>query len=90
MIWGTGNEGSISYVAENGYKHLLAYNEPDAGGDIGGSNIDVNTAIGHWNNFLGHDYVLGTPAPSLMIRWILLHFTAITGNIQEKKQLRLF
>lgn len=69
MIWGTGNEGSISYVAENGYKHLLAYNEPDAGGDIGGSNIDVNTAIGHWNNFLGHDYVLGTPAPSLSPSW---------------------
>lgn len=69
MIWGTGYEGSISTVANAGYKHLLAYNEPDMGGDVGGSNIDVNTAISHWSNFLGNSYYLGSPAPALCPAW---------------------
>lgn len=69
MIWGTGNEGSIPSVAAAGYKHLLAYNEPDMGGDVGGSKIDVNTAISHWGNFQGYDYRLGTPAPALSPSW---------------------
>lgn len=69
MIWGTGNEGSIPSVVNAGYKHLLAYNEPDMGKDVGGSNIDVNTAISHWNNFLGNDYYLGAPAPALCPAW---------------------
>ena len=69
MIWGTGNEGNISKVASEGYKHLLAYNEPDMGNDVGGSNIDVNTAISHWSNFLGNDYYLGAPAPALCPAW---------------------
>lgn len=69
MIWGTANEGSIPSVASAGYKHLLAYNEPDMGNDIGGSNIDVNTAIANWSKFLGNDYYLGTPAPGLCPAW---------------------
>lgn len=69
MIWGLGAESSISRVAGLGYKYLLAYNEPDMGGNVGGSNIDVNTAISHWNKFLGYDYHLGSPAPAFSPSW---------------------
>lgn len=69
MIWGLDAESSISRVAGLGYKYLLAYNEPDMGGNVGGSNIDVNTAISHWNKFLGYDYYLGSPAPAYSPSW---------------------
>ncbi len=69
MIWGTGNESSISSVAKANYKYLLAYNEPDMGNNVGGSNINVNTAMNHWNKFLGNNYYLGAPAPALSPSW---------------------
>lgn len=69
MIWGRASEGDISYVVSAGYKHMLAYNEPDMGGDVGGSKIDVNTAISNWFKFIGNDYYLGSPAPALSPSW---------------------
>lgn len=75
MIWGTGSEGSISSVAKKNYKYLLAYNEPDMpmrdqyGNYIGGSNVNVNTAIANWNKFLGNSYHLCAPAPALSPSW---------------------
>lgn len=69
MIWGTGNEDSLSELAQKNYKHLLAYNEPDMGGNVGGSNIDVNTALAHWSNFWGKSDYLGAPAPALSPSW---------------------
>jgi hypothetical protein len=69
MIWGTSNEGSISSIAKKNYKYLLAYNEPDMTSNVGGSNINVNTAISHWSKFLGNSYYLGAPAPALSPSW---------------------
>lgn len=69
MIWGRASEGDISYVVSAGYKHMLAYNEPDMGGDVGGSKIDVNTAISNWYKFIGNNYYLGSPAPALSPSW---------------------
>ena len=75
MIWGTGSENAISRIASSGYKYLLAYNEPDMpmydtnGNFVGGSNVDVNTAISHWYKFAGKSYHLGAPAPALCPAW---------------------
>ena len=70
MIWGTGSENNISSIASAGYKHLLAYNEPDMDWTVGGSNIDVNTAVSHWSNFTSYNsYYLGAPAPALSPSW---------------------
>lgn len=69
MIWGTNSERYISSIASKGYKYLLAYNEPDMGANVGGSNINVNTAINNWNNFLGYNFHLGSPAPALSPSW---------------------
>lgn len=75
MIWGTGSEYAISRIASSGYKYLLAYNEPDMpmydtnGNFVGGSNVDVNTAISHWYKFAGKSYHLGAPAPALCPAW---------------------
>lgn len=70
MIWGNGGEGNISSIASDGYKYLLAYNEPDMGGDVGGSNISVDTAVANWPKFTQHDsYYLGAPAPAFSPSW---------------------
>lgn len=69
MIWGTGAENAIPSIASKNYKYLLAYNEPDMGGNVGGSNIPVNTAINNWNKFLGNSYHLGAPAPAQSPSW---------------------
>ena len=70
MIWGNGGEGNISSIASDGYKYLLAYNEPDMGGDVGGSNIAVDTAVANWPKFTQYDsYYLGAPAPALSPSW---------------------
>lgn len=70
MIWGNGGEGNISSIASDGYKYLLAYNEPDMGGDVGGSNISVDTAVANWPKFTQYDsYYLGAPAPALSPSW---------------------
>lgn len=69
MIWGTKAENAIPSIASKNYKYLLAYNEPDMGGDVGGSNINVNTAINNWYKFLGNSYHLGAPAPAQSPSW---------------------
>lgn len=75
MIWGTGAENAIPSIASKNYKYLLAYNEPDmpmwdqAGNYIGGSNVNVNTAINNWYKFLGNSYHLGAPAPAQSPSW---------------------
>ena len=69
MIWGTSYENSIPTISSKGYKYLLAYNEPDMGADVGGSNINVNIAIKNWNKFLGNNYHLGAPAPAQSPSW---------------------
>ncbi|WP_348029894.1 glycosyl hydrolase [Eubacterium sp. CAG:156] len=69
MIWGTSSEKYISSIVAKGYKYLLAYNEPDMGANAGGSNINVNTAIKNWSNFLGNNYYLGSPAPAYSPSW---------------------
>ncbi|MCI8956369.1 MAG: hypothetical protein HFG29_05175 [Eubacterium sp.] len=70
MIWGNGGEGNIPPIASEGYRYLLAYNEPDMGGDVGGSNITVDTAVANWPKFTQYDsYYLGAPAPALSPSW---------------------
>lgn len=69
MIWGTGNDGMISTIAERGDKYLLAYNEPDMGSSGGGSNTSVEVVLQHWPNFLGYDFHLGGPAPAFSPSW---------------------
>ena len=69
MIWGTGSEGSIPAVKSKNYKYVLGYNEPDMGGNVGGSNINVNTAISHWSKFSGIGQYVGAPAPALSPSW---------------------
>ncbi len=70
MIWGAGNEASkISEVAKNGYKFLLAYNEPDMGNNAGGSNISVSVGINNWKYFQGYNFYLGAPAPAFPPKW---------------------
>lgn len=70
MIWGNGGEGNISNIVAEGYKYLLAYNEPDMGEDVGGSNISVDTAVANWPKFTQYDsYYLGAPAPALSPSW---------------------
>lgn len=39
------------------------------GNFVGGSNVDVNTAISHWYKFAGKSYHLGAPAPALCPAW---------------------
>lgn len=69
MIWGTGSEGSISSVRSKNYKYVLGYNEPDMGSNVGGSNINVKTAISHWSKFAGIGQYVGAPAPALSPSW---------------------
>lgn len=69
MIWGTGNEGAIPSVKSKNYKYVLGYNEPDMTISVGGSNIDVNTAISHWSKFNGIGQYVGAPAPALSPSW---------------------
>ena len=75
MIWGTGNESSIAFVRSKKYKYVLAYNEPDMplydanGNFVGGSNVDVNTAVSHWSKFNGIGQYVGAPAPALCPAW---------------------
>lgn len=69
MIWGTGSEGSISAVKSKNYKYVLGYNEPDMGSNVGGSNINVNTAISHWYKFSGIGQYVGAPAPAQSPSW---------------------
>ena len=69
MIWGTKFDSSIASVKSKNYKYVLAYNEPDAGNDVGGSNIDVNTVISHWNKFSGIGQYVGAPAPAQSPSW---------------------
>ena len=75
MIWGTGNESSITTVKSKNYKYVLAYNEPDMplkdkyGNWVGGSNVNVNTAISHWNKFSGIGQYVGAPAPAQSPSW---------------------
>lgn len=69
MIWGTGSEGSIPSVKSKNYKYVLGYNEPDMGINVGGSNINVNTAVSHWSKFSGIGQYVGAPAPALSPSW---------------------
>lgn len=69
MIWGTMYDSKIPTVAEQGYKYLLSYNEPDMGFEGGGCNTDVQTVINHWPKFLGYDFYLSAPAPALSPSW---------------------
>ncbi len=69
MIWGTQNNSSISAVRAKNYQYVLGYNEPDMGGDVGGSNIKVNTAIANWGLFKGVGRHVGSPAPALCPAW---------------------
>lgn len=75
MVWGTGNEKSIPAIKSKNYKYVLSYNEPDMplkdknGNFVGGSEVDVNTAINHWYLFDGVGQHVGTPAPALSPSW---------------------
>lgn len=70
MKWGAGNEDrDLAAIAQKNYKYLLGYNEPDMGGDVGGSNIPVATAVANWNKFVGKSQFLGAPAPALSPSW---------------------
>lgn len=70
MKWGAGNEESVlNEIAKKNYKYLLGYNEPDMGGDVGGSNMSVATAVNNWNKFVGKSQFLGAPAPALSPSW---------------------
>lgn len=69
MIWGTANEASIANIKSKNYKYVLGYNEPDMGSNVGGSNINVNTAISHWSKFDGVGQYVGAPAPALSPSW---------------------
>lgn len=69
MIWGTGSEGNIPSVKSKNYKYVLGYNEPDMGINVGGSNINVDTAVSHWSKFLGIGQHVGAPAPAQSPSW---------------------
>ncbi|MCI8956125.1 MAG: hypothetical protein HFG29_03925 [Eubacterium sp.] len=70
MKWGAGNEDrDLAAIAQKNYKYLLGYNEPDMGGNVGGSNIPVATAVANWNKFVGKSQYLGAPAPALSPSW---------------------
>ncbi len=70
MQWGTGNEeNNINTAVSRGYRYFLGYNEPDMGGDVGGSNMSVQTALSNWTKLCGKDIHLGSPAPALCPAW---------------------
>lgn len=70
MKWGAGGEDQVfSSLSQKNYKYLLGYNEPDMGGDVGGSNMSVDTALSNWNKFVGVTDYLGAPAPALSPSW---------------------
>ncbi len=69
MIWGIQHNSSIPAVRAKNYQYVLGYNEPDMGGNVGGSNIKVNTAIASWGLFKGIGRHVGSPAPALCPAW---------------------
>ena len=70
MQWGAGNESTnINRAVSQGYRYFLGYNEPDMGGDVGGSNMTVQTALNNWPLLSGKNIHLGSPAPALCPAW---------------------
>ncbi|MCR5703360.1 MAG: discoidin domain-containing protein [Eubacterium sp.] len=70
MQWGAGNEAAnINTAVQQGYRYFLGYNEPDMGGDVGGSNMTVQTALNNWPQLSGKNIHLGSPAPALCPAW---------------------
>ena len=66
MIWGAGANNSIGTIYNNGYRYLLAYNEPDLGNQ---SNMSVSTVVGYWPLFTAYDFHLGAPVTAQNPAW---------------------
>ena len=69
MIWGDTSptliQNRVKTAANNGYKYILGFNEPDIGWQQGGCNMELNRVVELWPNFMGNGIKVGSPAYSL-------------------------
>lgn len=68
MIWSRSStdEKTISRFSKFGYKHVLAYNEPDL---VGQANMEIEDAVEGMSDFMDQNLIVGSPASALCPPW---------------------
>lgn len=83
MMWTTYDTDpkNIARFPGFGYKHVLAYNEPDL---FGQADIDVETAIEGMHDFMDQDLYVGSPATARCPPWSKTWFQPFMERMEEE------
>ncbi len=83
MMWTTydTDEDNLSDFSELGYKHVLAYNEPDL---VGQADISIETAIEGMRDFEDKNLLVGSPATAQCPPWSDTWFQPFMKRMEEE------